>query len=170
MAITDLDGLRAWIRADLARYDRTPRATLLREPQTRWQVLLRVTEYMVNARGPLLGGAFRWLLQSRSVRLGYTIPPNVCGPGLKLPHWGTLVISPDARVGAGATIHPGVSLGVHRNGAPRVGDDVYLGPGVKAFGPIEIGDGARIGPNVVVDASVPAGARVRVRDEQRVGA
>jgi serine O-acetyltransferase len=160
VAIADLDDLRAWVAADLARYDRGPLATLAREPQTRWQVLLRVTEYVANTRGPLLGGVFRWLLQGRGIRLGYTIPPHVCGPGLKLPHWGTIVVSPAARVGANCTIHPGVSLGVHDGGAPQVGDDVYLGPGAKAFGPVTIGEGARVGANAVVKDSVAPGSTV----------
>ncbi|MCW2986379.1 MAG: hypothetical protein JWR63_3949 [Conexibacter sp.] len=158
--IADLDDLRAWIAADLGRYDRRPLATLAREPQTRWQVLLRVTEYVTNTRGPLLSGVLRWLLQSRGIRLGYTIPVNVCGPGLKLPHWGTLVISPAARVGANCTIHPGTSLGIHDGGAPQLGDDVYVGPGAKAYGPITIGDGARLGANCVAKDPVPAGATV----------
>ncbi|HWH94554.1 MAG TPA: serine acetyltransferase [Baekduia sp.] len=160
MAIADLGDLRACVAADLARYDRGPLATLAHEPQTRWQVLLRVTEYVINTRGRLLGGLFRWILQGRSIRLGYTIPPNVCGPGLKLPHWGTIVVSPAARVGANCTIHPGVSLGIHGGGAPRVGDDVYFGPGAKAFGPVTIGDGVRVGANAVVKDPVPAGATV----------
>ena len=160
VAIGSLSDLRAWVRADLARYDRGPLATLLREPQTRWQVHLRMTEYVVNTRGRVLAELFRWRLQRRSVRLGYTIPVNVCGPGLKLPHWGTIVVSPDARVGPGATIHPGVTLGLHGGGAPQVGRDVYLGPGAKAYGPVTIGDGAGLGANCVVNRSVAPGTTV----------
>jgi serine O-acetyltransferase len=160
LPIRSLTDLRDWIDADLARYDRGPLATLWREPQTRWQVLLRVAEYATNARGPLLGGASRWLLQSRGIRLGYTIPVNVCGPGLKLPHWGTLVISPAASVGAGCTIHPGTTLGIFDGGAPQLGDGVYVGPGAKAYGPVTIGDGARLGANCVVTSSVAADTTV----------
>ncbi|MCW2993006.1 MAG: transferase hexapeptide repeat containing protein [Conexibacter sp.] len=160
MPIENLSDLRGWVRADLNRYDRDPLATLVREPQTRWQVLLRVAEYATNTRGPLAGGILRWLLQGRGIRLGYTIPVNVCGPGLKLPHWGTLVISPAARVGAGCTIHPGTTLGIHAGGAPQVGDGVYIGPGAKAYGPVSIGDGASLGANCVVNQDVRPGAKV----------
>lgn len=160
MPIENLSDLRGWVRADLNRYDRDPLATLAREPQTRWQVLLRVAEYVTNTRGPLAGGVLRWLLQSRGIRLGYTIPVNVCGPGLKLPHWGTLIISPAARVGADCTIHPGATLGIHDGGAPQLGDRVYVGPGAKAYGAVTIGDGATLGANCVVNADVRPGAKV----------
>lgn len=69
-------------------------------------------------------------------------------------------------------IHPGVVLGdrvgiMHevtigstqgRNGVPRIGSDVFIGPGAKILGPVTIGDGAKIAPNAVVISNVPAGA------------
>lgn len=41
------------------------------------------------------------------------------------------------------------------SGAPRLGDNVYIGPGAKIFGPIEIGDNVAIGANAVVNKSFP---------------
>jgi serine O-acetyltransferase len=154
--LDSLNALRAWIRADLARYDRPPIPTLIIEPQTRWQLRLRVTEYLIN-RGlrplvPLVPLA-RWRLQAGAVRLGYTIPPNVCGPGLKLPHWGTIVVSSEARIGPGCTLHPNTMIGV-RAGAPRVGSNVTICAGACIEGPITIGDRAYIAPNAVVRADV----------------
>jgi serine O-acetyltransferase len=149
--------LRTWIAEDLARYDRGALETLLKEPQVRWQVRLRVTEYLINRGFPLLGALARWRLQARAVRLGYTIPPNACGPGLKLPHWGTIVISGHARVGRQATIHPGTLIG-ERMGSPRIGDRVYVGAGAKVYGPIVVADDAYLAPNCVVTRSVSAGS------------
>jgi serine O-acetyltransferase len=167
MRIESVRHLRDWIAADVARYDlgsgRRALTGFAKTPQLRWQVHLRMTEYVVNQRAAgwrALGAILRWRLQSRAIRLGYTIPVNVCGPGLKLPHWGTVVISAAARVGARATIHPGTVLGVHRGGAPRLGDDVYMAPGAKAYGPIAIGDGAALGANCVVNRSVESGTTV----------
>ncbi len=155
--IEALSDLRSWVAEDLARYDRAPLATLLKEPQTRWQLRLRVAEYLINCGHPLLGAFARWRLQATSVRLGYTIPPNVCGPGLKLPHWGTIVISANARVGRQVTIHPDTLIG-ERGGSPRIGDRVYVGAGAKAYGSIVVGDDAYLAPNCVVTRSVEPGA------------
>ncbi len=164
------DDLRAWLRRDLLSYGLEPRLRpallreLLRAPQLRWQIRLRITELCINRRSGIVGralGAFmRWRLLERSVRLGFTIPPNVCGPGLKLPHWGTIVLSAEARLGADCVIHPGVSVGVNHGRAPRIGDRVYLGPGAKVMGGIVIADGVTVGANSVVTRDVPEGARV----------
>ncbi len=123
----------------------------------RWQVRLRITEYLLNRRLPLIGAIARWRLQTRGIRLGYTIPPNVCGPGLKLPHWGTIVISSDASVGRNATIHPGTLIGA-RGGSPSLGNGVYVGSGAKVYGPIVVGDDAYLAPNCVVSRSVAPGS------------
>ncbi|HZO36453.1 MAG TPA: hypothetical protein VFB41_06205 [Solirubrobacteraceae bacterium] len=154
MPVDSFRVLRSWVRSDLARYDRAPLATLLHEPQARWLVRLRLTEYAINARGGTLAMFMRWRLQSSGIRLGFTVPPNTCGPGLKLPHWGTLVMSPAARVGTGCTIHPGTSIGQHHGKAPAIGDDVYVGPGAKIYGGIVVGDGAVIGANAIVSRDV----------------
>lgn len=134
---------------------------LIRFPQLRWQIRLRITEYLTDSplrSRKLVGLAMQWRLQARAVRLGYSIPLHVCGPGLKLPHWGTIVISGRCQIGAGATIHPGTCLGEHYSKAPQVGAQVYLGPGAKAYGGITIGDGAALGANSVTNRDVPAGA------------
>ncbi len=172
--IQSVADLKSWIGEDLARYDRGPVATLLREPQVRWQVKLRVAELLVNRRVPWLAPLARWRLQAGAVRLGYTIPLNVCGPGLKLPHWGTIVIGANASVGRHATIHPGTLIG-ERGGSPRVGDRVYVGSGAKVYGPVTVGDDAYLAPNCVVTRTVPPGAvmvgvpaRPREQDQLRL--
>ena len=162
--------LKVWVRADLTAYDLRDASTvrLLRtlasEPQIRWQLRLRLVELLLNrARsrpGRVVAVLARWRVQQAGVRLGFTIPPNVFGPGLKLPHWGTIVISPDAVVGRGCVVHPGVTLGVNHGRAPQLGDDVYVGPGAKIFGGLSIGDRVTVGANSVVTRDVPADTRV----------
>jgi serine O-acetyltransferase len=46
-----------------------------------------------------------------------------------------------------------VNIGEHNGGAPRIGNDVYIGPGAKLFGDIEIADNIVIGANAVVNKS-----------------
>jgi serine O-acetyltransferase len=162
--------LTAWVRADLAAYDLQDASavrvlrTLAIEPQLRWQLRLRLVELLLNrARsrpGRVVAALMRWRVRQAGVRLGFTIPPNVFGPGLKLPHWGTIVISSEAVVGRGCVVHPGVTLGLNHGRAPRLGDDVYLGPGAKVFGGLSLGDRVTVGANSVVTRDVPADSRV----------
>lgn len=132
----------------------------LRYPLLRYQRLLRKTEYAVNCtRGPLAKPyAFlrQYLLRRAGIRLGFTIHPNIFGPGLSIAHWGTIVINPNARIGANCRIHPGTSIGETNGGSPKLGDGCYIGPGAKLFGPIILGDRVKIGANAVVNKSFPA--------------
>jgi serine O-acetyltransferase len=89
-----------------------------------------------------------------ATRLGFTIPKNVCGPGLHIVHYGTIVISTEAKIGENLRIHPSTSIGEY-NGAPQIGSNVYIGPGAKLFGNITIGNNVAIGANSVVNKDVP---------------
>ena len=68
------------------------------------------------------------------------------------------MISPEARIGAGARINACVNIGLKDGKAPHLGNNVYIGPGAMLFGDIRLGDGVRIGANAVVNKSFPDGA------------
>jgi serine O-acetyltransferase len=89
-----------------------------------------------------------------ATKLGLTVPKNVFGPGLCMVHYGTIVVSPQAKVGANCRIHPSTSIGDY-NGSPTIGDNVYIGPGAKIFGNIKIGNNVAIGANAVVNKNIP---------------
>lgn len=84
------------------------------------------------------------------------------GAGLHIPHSGYVVLGAGTEVGENVTFCPGVvlghSLGGERGsaGTPRLGSRVYVGPGAKLIGPIEIGEDALIGAGAVVTRPVPA--------------
>jgi serine O-acetyltransferase len=95
------------------------------------------------------------------------LPPTAAiGPGLYLPHTGYIVVSTRARIGRNCTVAHGVTIGHARGGvsgkegAPVLGDRVYVGPGAVIIGPITIGDDALIGAGAVVVKSVPPRAVV----------
>lgn len=126
----------------------------------KFQRLLRKLEYVKNCKkylfwrviGFLLYRYFDWL----SVRLGFTIPLNVFGPGLSIAHRGTIVVNDLVKVGANCRIHTCVNIGTAaglENRIPTIGDNVYIGPGVKIFGNIVIADNIAIGANSVVNKS-----------------
>ena len=141
----------------------------------RFQLRLRKIEYLHNTSGHNVLKRL-WLLVLEVVnhrlatRLGFTIPKNVFGPGLCIVHYGTIVVHPDARVGRHCRLHPSTSIGDY-NGVPRLGDDVYIGPGAKIFGAVVIGDNVAVGANAVVNQSfgsnvTVAGVPARIVAEQ----
>lgn len=130
----------------------------LTRPTFRFLLALRLTEWICSTTAHRsLKTAARMRLRGYGRSFGFTVPIGVCWPGLRLPHWGSVVVSDQARVGSRVTIHSGVNIGAWAGGAPTVGNDCYLAPGAKLFGPISIGDNCRIGVNAVVDRSWPPG-------------
>lgn len=89
------------------------------------------------------------------VQLGFSIPINVFGPGLRINHYGLIVINENAKIGANCDIHQGVNIGQNKNAedVPAIGNNVWIGPGAKLFGKIVIADNIAIGANAVVSKS-----------------
>lgn len=128
----------------------------------RFERLLRRVEYWHNCRRSRVFRPFYYLLYWRfrrlSLRLGYTIPLNVFGPGLSIAHPGTLIVNDAAQIGENCRIHPGVTIGTaagEEHAAPRIGKNAFIGPNAVILGPIEIGDDVAIGANAVVNRSFP---------------
>lgn len=120
------------------------------------QILLRYCEYHMNCGGihKYLKKYYSFRLQRLGLRCGFTVPPNTCGKGLNLAHTGSIIISPYTTIGENCRIHSGVNIGVAagtRDEAPKIGNNVYIGPGAKIFGSITIADGIAIGANAVVN-------------------
>lgn len=152
---------QAFLAADLARRGLTelPFLYQIRKPIIHYTVLLRKTELLKNTSKGFIG-KLRWKitalrLKRYGAKLGFSVCPNTCGPGLYLVHWGSIVISSKAAIGKNCTIHSCVNVGASDSGAPTMGEDVYLGPGAKLFGNIRLGDRVRVGANAVVNKSFP---------------
>jgi serine O-acetyltransferase len=86
------------------------------------------------------------------------------GPGLYIGHFGGINISGAATIGRNCFISQGITVGVSgqgsRRGAPVIGDNVYIAPGARIFGKINIGNDCKIGANCVVHTDIPDGATV----------
>ena len=94
--------------------------------------------------------------RSLGVKLGFSIPINVFETGLSIAHVGTVIVNPTSKTGKNCRIHACTNIGVAagtNGGAPNIGDNVYIGPGVKMFGEITIADNIAIGANAVVNKS-----------------
>ena len=125
----------------------------------KYLIALRHKEYWYNTQGrlwrklPLL--FWKWKCSRLGRLLGFEIPVNVCGYGLKINHSGLLIINEKANIGNFCSIHQGVIIGEKpgTEGAPQIGANVYIGPGAKIFGNIQIADNIKIGANSVVNKS-----------------
>ena len=95
-----------------------------------------------------------------TVRLltGIQIPKSCkIGPGLRIHHWGMLILNGGVVIGKNCQLRPGIVIGnLHNdNAVPVIGDDVEIGVGAKVLGGISIGNNSKIGANAVVVRDVP---------------
>ncbi|MBR3737197.1 MAG: serine O-acetyltransferase [Eubacterium sp.] len=91
---------------------------------------------------------------------GFHIPPNAFEEGLSIAHWGPIVVHPNARIGKNCRIQQCVTIGA-TNGtadAPKIGNNVFIGPCSTIVGNITIGNDIAIGANSVVTRSVEENA------------
>lgn len=71
-----------------------------------------------------------------------------------------IIVSHNAVIGKDVTIFHQVTIGEGKGGAPVIGDNVMLGPGVKVVGKVKVGDNVKIGANCVVAWDIPADTTV----------
>lgn len=164
MAIQSREDLRFYLLADTIALGRQRigiiRRIILPDYIALYLKYLRNAEYYTNIKPSILSKFlmtyYKFRLYRLGSRLGFSIPLNVVGPGLRLPHIGTVIINNGAKIGANCTIHVGVNIGTaagFSSKAPLIGDNVYIGPGAKLFGEIIIASNVAIGANAVVNKS-----------------
>ena len=127
----------------------------------KFQRLLRKIEYYQNCRchRAIWIPYYKFLLSQfikLSKKLNYSIPPNVFGPGLAIKHRGTIIVAETAKIGANCNLHVCTNIGVAAGAphkVPNLGNNIYIAPGVKIFGDVEIADNIAIGANAVVNKS-----------------
>jgi serine O-acetyltransferase len=160
------------VYGDLTRYyGRTSKLLLIREFM--WGIGFKSTFWMrlchyLKGRSVIFMPAFmisRLMFRRYMFKFGLHISYTAnIGPGFYIGHFGNIVVSGKAVIGANCNISQGVTIGVvqagPKKGAPTIGNQVYIGPGAKVIGRITIGDHAAIGANAVVVDDVPAGCTV----------
>ena len=124
-----------------------------------FQKTLRKLEYYHNCKNKGINKLYyiylKYKFRKISLKLGFSIPINVFGPGLSIVHYGTIVINLATSVGENCRIHAGVNIGASggESEAPQIGDNVYIGPGAKIYGDIKLGNNIAISANAVVNKS-----------------
>lgn len=124
-----------------------------------FQKSMRKLEYYSNCKNKGLNKLYTAYLKYKfkkiSIKLGFSIPINVFGPGLSIVHYGTIVINRNTNIGANCRIHASVNIGASggKPEAPQLGDNIYIAPGAKIYGDITIASNTAIGANAVVNKS-----------------
>jgi serine O-acetyltransferase len=115
----------------------------------------------------------RWVLDPVYVLLNFVIKAiwgielsryARIGAGLHISHFGGITVSPLAEIGKYCNLSQSISISTglsgEREGAPIVGDDVYIAPGARLFGRIRVGNNVKVGANAVVYRDIPDNAVV----------
>lgn len=156
------------LKSDLDRYrcveGRSYLVAFVMAPGALASVSYRLGQAIWNWKGPswlILPLKALHVFLDRAVQIvtGIAIAPTArIGPGLYIGHFSGIFVGANVEIGSNCDLHQGVTIGVTvhggKLGTPRLGDRVYVAPGAKIFGRIEIGDDAMIGANSVVTASL----------------
>lgn len=139
-------------------------SSYLRDPGFRFTYYLRKVAFYSKKKRSIAIFSYiynRILLHHYRFRYGFDISPTTSiGPGLYIGHFGGVVISPYAVLGANINIAQGVTIGAAsrgpRTGAPTLEDRVWVGANAIIVGKVTIGREALIAPGAYVNFDVPA--------------
>lgn len=90
-------------------------------------------------------------------RLGFFITAGNFDYGLKIYHYGSIIVHPKARIGKNCTLHGNCCIG--SNGGfpdipPVIGDNVDIGQNAQVIGDIRVANGVKIGAGAVVTRTI----------------
>jgi len=102
----------------------------------------------------------RLVLRRYTYKYGIDIPYNAkIGSGFYIGHFGGIIVNWRSIIGNNCNISSGVIIGQSNRGKSRgfpvIGDNVFIGPGAKLIGRINVGNDVAIGTNSVVTSDVP---------------
>lgn len=143
----------------------------------KYQLLLRREEWYYNLGFRLLSTIYRIRKNKLGERLGFTIPKGTFGSGLKICHYGNIVVNAHAIIGKNCVLHGDNCIGkkgMGDNDCPTIGDNVDIGVGAKIIGGITIANNVVIGAGAIVNKScleenvVLAGAPAKIVKRYKV--
>lgn len=126
----------------------------------KFQKLYRKLEYYHNCKHSPLDKLIKKYLNYKfdklSIKYGFHIPINTIEEGLCIVHTGPIYINQYAKIGKNLRIHPMTTIGKNigkDQSSPKIGNNVWIGPGARIYGNITIGNDVVIGTNSVVNKS-----------------
>ncbi len=164
--------LKYYLKKDLERFKKKPNLIdkILHNEiyfLYKYQVHLRFYEFYLNTKSKFNPWLYFHLFKLK--RLGFnlkiTIYPNTISAGLRIMHCGDFIhVKQKCKIGENCTLLPGVVIGnkylTGDNTFSSIGDNCYLGLGVKVFGEVRIGKNVVIGANSVIVKDIPDNAIV----------
>lgn len=114
----------------------------------------KVAYYSSIKRGGILLMIYKMKFKRLSLKLGFSIDPHVFGYGLVIPHYGTIVIGENNRVGNYAVLHTSTCITAR---SKKIGDNFYLSTGAKVTTGDDIGNNVMVSANSVVTKGFPEG-------------
>lgn len=90
-------------------------------------------------------------------KLGFFIGTGCFDKGLKIYHYGSIIVNPKSRIGKNCTIHGNCCIGSKGgfpDDSPVIGDNVDIGQNAQILGGITVADGVKIGAGAIVIRSV----------------
>lgn len=153
--------LKDWLSVELAPYEHLgPMQDLLNLLNAnqgailrRHMILLRTTEYHINAGHRLRALLWKQRLRRLQNRYELHVAVNCCGRGLRIMHLGPILMNGHVTVGENCSFHfnTGVVAGGTDDGVPTLGDNVIVGFGAVILGGVHLADGIAVGANAVVN-------------------
>lgn len=89
-----------------------------------------------------------------SRKLGFSIGKSVFDYGLVIPHYGTIVVGGNNRIGKYAVLHTSTCIA---DNEIKIGDGLYLSTGAKITSKTDIGNNVMVAANSVVSKGVKDG-------------
>lgn len=91
-------------------------------------------------------------------KLGFVISAGCFGKGLKIYHYGSVIVNPKARIGENCILHGNCCIGskgdISDDMAPVIADNVDIGQHAQILGGITVASGVKIGAGAIVIKSV----------------
>lgn len=113
---------------------------------------LRKTAYYANVKGEnsMLFKYWNWKLRKAGIKFGFSIGYNSLGYGVVIPHWGTIVVNPNSRIGNFAVLQTSTCIA---GGGKVIGDGLYLAVGSQIVGKLTLGNNVTIASHSMVNKS-----------------
>lgn len=129
-----------------------------RLPQYKIVKWKRICEKFVSVK--CIYCVMRLIYEHYKIKYNIDIPAKASiGAGLRIEHIGGIVVNPSTIIGKNVSLYNGVVLGAQnrgvKKGAPKIGDNVFLGPNSVIVGNVTIGNNVLIAGGAYVNFNVP---------------
>lgn len=150
------------IKTELKRYDMGWKAHILKYDSYyigSYIKAMRIVQYCEShnsLKNTIIGGINKLRMRSIGHKIGLQIHTSKIDWGIRIHHWGNIVINQKAIIGNDFCIYPGCCIGkTEHGGVPTIGNNVTFFTNSAAYGGINIGNNVIVAANAVVMHDVP---------------